>query len=219
MQITWYGHSCFLLEDASGLRVLTDPCGPETGCGLETVEADVVTVSHTHQAHSHLNAVRGNPVVIRLGGEKRFQNLRVRGIPTWHDAVQGKEYGCNLMFLIEMEGLRVLHLGDIGHTLQRDILEEIGRVDVLLAPVGGGCTIDAEGARQIYDVITPSVMIPMHYRTAAAHPALNGVEVFLETAKDLNIHRLDEASCSVNADALGKARVVILDFEKQRAGV
>ncbi len=214
MQITWYGHSCFLLTAEDAPRVLTDPCDPETGYQLHDIDADVVTVSHGHHDHDCVSVVKGMPVIIRLAGERRFENLNITGIPTWHDETQGSERGGNLLFLFEMGGLRLLHLGDLGHALSADDIRAIGRVDVLLTPIGGRYTIDARAARQVFDTIDPHVLIPMHYKTEALSFSIDGLEPFLEQSADLSIHRLNEASCTLEKDMLGEDRILILDYMK-----
>lgn len=214
MQITWYGHSCFLLEAAGEPRVLLDPCDPETGYTLEGIEADIVTVSHAHHDHDYVQAVKGSPVVMRLAGERRVQGLSITGIPTWHDDEKGKRRGSNLMFLIEMDGIRVLHLGDLGHVPDADLVERIGRVDLLLVPVGGTYTIDAKGARQVLDLFAPSVCIPMHYKTDVLRLDIDGLDGFFEIVRDLSVHRLNEPSCTLCPGALGEGRIVLLDYKK-----
>lgn len=214
MQITWYGHSCFLLEAAGEPRVLLDPCDPETGYTLEDIEADIVTVSHAHHDHDYVQAVKGEPVVMRLAGERRVNGLSVTGIPTWHDGEKGKRRGSNLMFLVEMDGIRVLHLGDLGHVPDADLVERIGPVDLLLLPVGGVYTIDAKAAREVLDLFAPSVCIPMHYKTDALRFELDGLDGFFEIVRDLSIHRLNESICTLCPDGLGKGRVVLLDYKR-----
>ncbi|MDO4572133.1 MAG: MBL fold metallo-hydrolase [Clostridia bacterium] len=214
MQITWYGHSCFLLTAPGAPRVLTDPCDPETGYALHDIEAEIVTVSHGHHDHDCVDVVAGSPTIVRLAGERRFGDLSITGIPTWHDDVRGKARGGNLLFLIEMGGLRLLHLGDLGHVLGEDQVRAVGAVDVLFTPIGGKYTIDAAAARQVADALRPRVLIPMHYKTEALSFAIDGLEPFLCASNDLSIHRLNEASCSIEPDALGEDRVLILDYKK-----
>jgi L-ascorbate metabolism protein UlaG (beta-lactamase superfamily) len=114
-----------------------------------------------------------------------------------------------------MDGIRVLHLGDLGHMPDEDLVKRIGQVDLLLLPVGGTYTIDAKTARQVLDLFAPSVCIPMHYKTDALRFEIDGLDGFLEIVRDLSVHRLNEPSCTLCPGALGAGRVVLLDYKKQ----
>lgn len=214
MQITWYGHSCFLLESADGTRVLTDPCDPETGYRLHDLAADIVTVSHNHHDHGCLGALAGTPKVLSAAGTEAFASVRITGFPSWHDAAQGKLRGPNLIFRIELDGLTVVHLGDLGHLLDADFASAIGRVDVLMCPIGGVYTIDAPQAIETTHLLKPRVLIPMHYATPTLKFALDGLDQFLPLVQTYRVHRLNGSTCSIAADTLGERRVLILDYRK-----
>ncbi len=167
MLIRCHGHSQFLLEDKNGQRVLTDPFDARTGFPMHEVRADLVTVSHAHGDHSFVQKVTGSPTVISEAGDRfPLPDVRVRAIPSFHDGVRGAERGQNLMMLIEMDGLRVLHCGDLGHLPEEEHRAAAGRVDILMVPVGGFFTLDAAGAMEVCRFFAPRVIIPMHYRTA-----------------------------------------------------
>ena len=166
MLIRSMGHSQFLLEDRHGQRVVTDPFDAHTGYPMTPVRADAVTVSHAHGDHSFTEKVTGSPVVIDTAGTRSpLPDVRITGIPSFHDGEGGAKRGSNLLMLIEMDGLRTLHCGDLGHLPDGAILEAAGRVDVLLVPVGGFFTIDAEAAMETCRLFRPRVIVPMHYRT------------------------------------------------------
>lgn len=167
MIIKWLGHSCFLLTTQAGLRIVTDPFDAKVGYPLPTVEADIVTVSHQHGDHNHVQALKGRFQVIDQAGEHTVQGVQIRGIPTFHDDVQGAKRGPNICFRISADGMTVLHCGDLGHTLSEEQLQAIGPVDILLLPVGGYFTIDASAARAVIDQIHPTLVIPMHFKNAA----------------------------------------------------
>lgn len=162
MEIKKIGHSSFFIKTKQG-TVVTDPFLIE-GIGYpKNITADIVTVSHGHSDHNNIAAIGGEPLVIEYAGEYEKQGIRIDGFKTYHDAKQGVERGGNIIFKITVEGVRILHLGDLGHSLSNDILEEIGDIDIVLVPVGGFYTIDANTASSIVKDIEPSIVIPMHY--------------------------------------------------------
>jgi L-ascorbate metabolism protein UlaG (beta-lactamase superfamily) len=190
-KLTWYGQSCFLLETAAGTRVLMDPFGRATGLTLPAgLHADLVTISHEHPDHNNPHLATGTPRVIHgLTADKkgwarideRFREVSVRSVGVYHDDKRGAARGLDTVFIFEVGGLRIAHLGDLGHTLDDDQLEAIGSVDVLLVPVGGGTTLDAYQATRVVDQLHPRLMIvPMHYTAEA-------LDLFLE--RKANVRR------------------------------
>jgi L-ascorbate metabolism protein UlaG (beta-lactamase superfamily) len=169
MKVKWLGHACFLLTSDDGVRVLTDPYtsgafGLNYGPPAET--ADVVTVSHEHDDHNNVADVKGNPEIVRGPGMHKAKGVEIRGVATSHDEVSGAKRGKNTVFCFTLDGVRVCHLGDLGHELSKQTLSEIGPVDVLLTPVGGDpFTIGAAIANDIADAVRPAIVIPMHFKT------------------------------------------------------
>jgi L-ascorbate metabolism protein UlaG (beta-lactamase superfamily) len=171
MKIKWYSHSAFLIETETGTRIILDPYqsgafGGALAYGKITDEADIVLSSHDHDDHNYVGDIKGKYKLINTPGEHHEAGITIQGIPTFHDQSGGKERGTNIIFIIEADGLRIAHLGDLGHILDKDTVGKIGRVDVLLAPVGGFYTIDPAEATQVVDDIGPAVMIPMHFKTS-----------------------------------------------------
>ena len=156
MKITWYGHSCFLVETDCGSAVF-DPYAPGSvpGLTLPEVRADAVICSHSHADHAYAQGVT-------LTGLK--PSFAVTRLSTFHDEKHGALRGGNTVTLIEAEGIRLVHLGDLGHELSREQISMLGRVDVLLVPVGGYYTIDAEAAHNVAVSLRAKIVIPMHYR-------------------------------------------------------
>ena len=128
MRITWLGHSCFALQSGAYVLVV-DPYTDVPGCGPLQVEADAVYCSHDHFDHHYLPAV-----TLRQGGQSPFT---VRTLDTWHDDRQGALRGKNLVHIFQAEGLRVVHLGDLGHLLSQEQARQIAGCDALLLPIGG----------------------------------------------------------------------------------
>jgi L-ascorbate metabolism protein UlaG (beta-lactamase superfamily) len=162
MRITWLGHASFLIE-SGGKKLVTDPFD-KIGLPFPSVEADVVTSSHSHFDHNAVNLVSGSPQALSGPGEFGEGPFRITGIPTFHDESGGSERGDNTVYVIEAEGLRVCHLGDLGHSLSAEQESALGRVDILMIPVGGTYTIDAPAAAQVAGSLRPSVVLPMHYK-------------------------------------------------------
>ena len=170
MLIQPMGHAQFLLENKYGNTVLTDPFDRETGYPWSEVTCDAVTISHSHHDHSDRSKCRGRngqPVFIDgEGWHSPLPDVTVEAIPVFHDECGGKKRGGNLMMLFEMDGLRLLHCGDLGHLLSQETVRKIGRVDVLLIPVGGCYTLSPEDAVKTVRALNARVTVPMHYRTA-----------------------------------------------------
>lgn len=173
MEIKYLGHSSFLIKTKTA-KVVTDPYDPEmVGLKFPKIEADVVTVSHSHKDHNQIKNVSGingvDPLIIDMPGEFEKMGVRIFGFQSYHDKTKGSERGENILYKFEAEGLSVLHCGDLGVIPEESFLETIGEVDILMVPVGGFYTIDADEAFQLVKRIEPAIVIPMHYN----HSKLN----------------------------------------------
>jgi L-ascorbate metabolism protein UlaG (beta-lactamase superfamily) len=217
MKITWLGHASFLLETADGTRVITDPfeAGSYDGAvGYAPIceRADIVTVSHDHADHNAVGCVQGHPEVVRGEGDRTVRGVAVRGVPSFHDETRGKERGRNTIFVLEADGIRVAHLGDLGHPLSAEEARTVGPVDVLLAPVGGHFTIGPEDAKRVTELLGARVVIPMHYKTDVLGFPIRPVDDFLRLMG--HVERPGARTVEVGAgEAQGGApRVVVLDY-------
>jgi L-ascorbate metabolism protein UlaG (beta-lactamase superfamily) len=210
MKIKYLAHSAFVITSDTGVKIITDPY--ETSPGLTygeiTESADIVTVSHEHFDHCNVAAVRGNPEVIRKAGKSTAKGIDLKGIASYHDEAKGSLRGNNIIFCFEVDGIKVCHLGDLGHLLDYEQLKEIGGVDILLIPVGGYFTIDAEAATRVCDQLKPKVVIPMHYRTEKSFPDIAGVDEFIK-GKD-NVIRQDSSEVEFKAGELPAASQIIV---------
>ncbi len=184
MNITWLGHSCFKFEEkinGQNFVIVTDPYDKSTGLKLPKTKADLITVSHYHDDHSNYEAIEANerqPVLLDRPGEYEVGGVFVFGIGSFHDKKQGAEYGKSVMFKFNIEGVKILHLGDLGTTLSDKQLEKIEDVDILLIPVGGKYTVDAKVAAEIVRQIEPRIVVPMHYKIPGLTLDVDGVENF-----------------------------------------
>jgi L-ascorbate metabolism protein UlaG (beta-lactamase superfamily) len=194
MKVKYLGHSAFVITADRGLRIITDPYTPSPSLtyGEITESADIVTISHEHFDHCNLAAVRGSPQVVKGAGRVVVKGIEFNGIASYHDEARGRTRGNNTIFCFDVDGIRVCHLGDLGHLLDNRQVQEIGDIGILLIPVGGYFTIDARAASQVCNQLKPSVIIPMHYKTEKGTiPGIAGVDEFLK-GKD-NVNRLDSS--------------------------
>ncbi|MEW6523199.1 MAG: MBL fold metallo-hydrolase [Bacillota bacterium] len=211
MKIRWLGHASFLITAGDAVRWVTDPFDESTGYLMPPVEADYVTVSHSHFDHCYVQAVGGNPVVYDQRGDAHLGPFPVRSVLTYHDDLGGAHRGTNLAFVADLGGIRVCHLGDLGHVLNNLQRAELGRVDVLMIPVGGTYTIDAAAAAEVVKQLEPHVVIPMHYRTAALAFPLDGVERFLNRMRGGT--RYPRATLEIAREGLqGPPQVYVLQY-------
>jgi len=181
--ISYLGQSCFKLQDKlgpEGVTLVTDPFGKELGLKVPNFEADIVTVSHQHPDHNNAGALRANPFVIDTPGEYDVKGVMVQGIETFHDAKAGAERGKNIVYRLEMDDLTIAHLGDLGHILSDEQLDQLDGVDILMIPVGGKYTIDAKMAVEVIGQIEPRIVIPMHYKLPGAKSDVDPVEKFIK---------------------------------------
>ena len=173
------GHSCFRIKGSSA-TVITDPYSPDSGYSLGQPAANIVTVSHSHSGHSYIQGVADQPKLVTRPGEYEISGVLIIGIASFHDSEGGKNRGKNTVYLMEIDEITICHLGDLGHLLSTEQLEEIDNVDILLLPVGGVSTIDATIAAKVVRQLEPKIVIPMHYRTEASRQELEPAERFLK---------------------------------------
>ncbi|MBR2822349.1 MAG: MBL fold metallo-hydrolase [Clostridia bacterium] len=212
MLIRHIGHAEFLITLESGFRIVTDPFDASVGYPVPSLEADGVLVSHHHHDHDAVDLVGGHPQVIDYAGIHTFApDVKVTGILADHDHEGGAKRGKTLLFLLEAEGLRVAHLGDLGCLLDADQLEALGQVDILLLPVGGFYTIDAETAFRVAEQVDPRVIIPMHYRTAYnADWPITPVEDFTRLFDPASVRSGSDLLRVTRGDLVCQPRVAVL---------
>ena len=212
MEITWLGHSCFRLRSRESV-IVTDPCAKSTGYSIGRPTADIVTVSHDHPGHNNVRAVAGSPRVIQGPGEFEIAGALITGIRTYHDPEKGQRLGKNIAYVLELDNVRVCHLGDLGHVPTPEQVEELSGVDVLLAPVGGGNTIAAAAAVETVSLLEPKLVIPMHYQTPAAKAELDPLDRFLKEMGAPSALEERQPKLSVTRNTLPhETKVQVLDY-------
>lgn len=212
MEIIWLGHSCFRIRGREA-TVVTDPCPPSTGYNIGKPAAAIVTISHDHADHSYVKGVTGSPRLIDGPGEYEVEGVFITGVLTYHDNRRGEVHGNNLAFILEVEDIRVCHLGDLGHTPTAEQVEELSGLDILLTPVGGHTTIDGAAAAEVVSLLEPRLVIPMHYRTPATKPQLDPLDRFLREMGVKSYEPQPKLSAS-RASLPQETQVVVLDYRR-----
>lgn len=184
-KITWAGQSCFQISVSNSkdhqATIVIDPFDEKIGLGSPNFSADILLVTHNHTDHNNINAVKGSPFIIESPGEYEVRGVFVQGIDSFHDDSEGEQRGKNTIYTIEAEDMRFCHLGDFGQKqLTDEQLEQIGKVDILMIPVGGTFTIDGHEAAKVIGQIEPKIVVPMHYQLPKLKIELDGVEKFLK---------------------------------------
>jgi L-ascorbate metabolism protein UlaG (beta-lactamase superfamily) len=211
--IRWWGQSCFSIVAADGTTVLNDPSGSTLGYPVPTVQPQVVTVSHDHPDHNQVDGISGTFETFKTVGDHDASGITFKGVLTYHDEQHTVE---NIVFVWEMNGIHFVHLGDLGHLLTDEQIAQIGAVDVLMVPVGGGPTIDAAKAVQVVKQLSPKLVLPMHYKTDKVTFLTDTADTFLDAAPDdWVVDRPNSPSITVNAEDFSArgTKVVVLDYE------
>jgi len=216
MQINWKGQSCFQISASQGkgsqVNIVIDPYSESTGLKVPKLEADILLVSHDHDDHNNIKAVTGNPFLITGSGEYDIKEVFVQGIPSFHDAVSGKEKGQNTIYTIEAEDLKICHLGDLGQKeLTSEQVEKIGGVDILMIPIGGNYTLSAKEAVKIMSQIEPSIIIPMHYHLPKIKIKLDGLEDFFKVMGIKKMDSLPKLSIKKKDILSEEAKIIVLN--------
>ena len=218
MKIQFLGHSCFKLTESTGTTIITDPYG-DIGYDLPNdLTADAVTVSHDHFDHNNISAITGNPQIVKKDGFYELPGVEIEGIKSYHDTEEGKLRGENVIFKFRMDGLDVCHLGDIGEECTADLIEMLLPVNILLIPVGGNYTIDAEQAKEYVDRIMPDIVIPMHYKSRHGIIDVDKAQGFLDLfeEEDVDVCRKDVLEFSREDLADESTKVILMERTKIR---
>ncbi len=201
MDITSLGHSSFKLRGKSA-SLVTDPFGT-SNVGVpfpKHTAADIVTISHEHDDHNAASAVEGSPFVISGPGEYEIKGVGIVGIGVYHDDVKGADRGKNTMYRIEIDGISLVHLGDLGHELSSSEVDSLDGVDVLFVPVGGVYTVGSAQAAKVVHEIEPTFVIPMHYHRPGMDEKifadLSGVEAFLKEMGKVGVEPVTKLAIS-----------------------
>jgi len=211
MEITWLGHSSFLIEDSKGRKILTDPFDETVGYEIYRGIPDLVTMSHHHFDHDYVREIPDNVPKLDEPGTFNIGDIKVTGIPSYHDGQKGAKRGKNTIFIIETDNYRICHLGDLGYVLTQPEINALGKIDVLMIPVGGTFTIDGSEAAALAKAIGSHLVIPMHYKTPVMNFNITGPENFLKLMED--IERIDSTKLKVEGQLKGTNQIKILNYK------
>lgn len=215
MKIEYLGHASFLITTSAGTRIVTDPFDPAAYPDTLSYRrfdgsADIITISHEHRDHSEVEVVKGSPIIIRGDGKFMAEEVEFMGVGTFHDDDKGAKRGRNTVFVVNADGLRIAHMGDLGHVLTSDQAAEIGAVDVALIPIGGYYTIDAEQAWKVADQVSAQIVVPMHYSNEKCSFPITGVEAFI--ADRTNVTRDGTSVLDVTPETVpDEQQIVVLE--------
>ena len=215
MKIEWIGHSCFYVTLESGKTLLFDPFADSIGYSRKNTEPSYVLVTHSHYDHASMEHIEGEYTLIDRPGVFNYEQdgIKVIGINTFHDKSQGSQRGTNVVFVLEAEGIRLMHMGDIGYVPDEEFFEQAGKIDILMVPVGGVYTVDAKEALEICRLAEPNIILPMHYKTMFLQMDLDPIYKFTDAAGRLyDISRLGTSWFEITASSMKKRpRIVVMN--------
>jgi L-ascorbate metabolism protein UlaG (beta-lactamase superfamily) len=207
LEITWFGHSCFRIVERGRVTVVTDPFSDAIGIAAPKLKADVVTISHDVPGHNHVETVKGDPQVLRGPGEYEIGGVFIAG-QAMHDP-ESRTPEINVGYQFDYDGLSVLHLGDLSHIPSQSTIEELGTVNVLLLPVGGGQALKAAQAAEVVALIEPYFVVPMHYALPGLAFELEPLDKFLKAMGVSKVQEADTLRVSAS-DVPEQPQVVVL---------
>lgn len=213
MKIKWNGHASFTITASDGTVLVTDPYDPSGYGGVLKYDqvrdrADGALVSHNHADHNYVKGLSGSPKIIK--GDGQVREIKIKGISTHHDESGGSQRGNNVVFSFAVDGIKICFMGDIGHQLSQKHIEAIGPIDLLLLPVGGTYTVDADGAASVAKALGPRLIIPMHFKTTKCNLPIAGVDGFLSKMK--GVKQLNRSEIDISAQNMPETQEVwVLD--------
>lgn len=213
MEITWYGHSCFRINERGMAAVVTDPYNHDAvGYGQLKLKAEVVSVSHDAPGHNHVSAVKGKPHLITGPGEYEIGGVFITGVQTNGQSKRKSDEPRNTLYLFDYDGLTVVHLGDLQRTPSQTDIEGLGEIHIALVPVGGGGGLNAAKAAEVVSLLEPGIVIPMHYQTPASNLKLAPLSKFLKEMGAADTE--PEPSLKISRTTVPtETRVVVLEYK------
>lgn len=210
INVKWFGHSMWKISN-NDIAIIIDPF-TDIGYAMPTAEtADIILSSHDHFDHNNYALIGGNPEIIKTEGKFNIAGIDIHAFHTFHDETNGSERGDNLLLRFNLDNKIFLHCGDIGHMISDGLCEEIGKVDVLLIPIGGHFTINAQTAKKIVDKLKPKIVFPMHYKTDVLDFPIKPVEEYLKLIDDH--HHFNSTQIELTEDSFVSKQTITLNYE------
>jgi L-ascorbate metabolism protein UlaG (beta-lactamase superfamily) len=215
VEVVWYGQTCFRLGGQNSISIVTDPYPPDVGLSLPRLEADIVTVSQHNASCDHLAAVQGSFKLLDGPGEYEISGVFITGVSTFADSKRGRARGLNTVFAFDFDGMTICHLGRLGHVPTQSQVKNLGSVNVLLVPVGGGGSLTSTQASEVISLFEPDVVVPMRYRVPGLRENLDGVDHFLKEMgiEDVNGQKVLKVS---ESGVLEETKIVLLEPVEDR---
>jgi L-ascorbate metabolism protein UlaG (beta-lactamase superfamily) len=205
MKIKFFAHAAFLLTSNKDTKILIDPYEPggfEGALNYKPIDeqVDVILVSHQHADHNYIAECHKKAELFDQVGEFEFEDAKILGFHSFHDEEEGKKLGENIIFVVKTDDITICHLGDLGHKLSVAEAEMMGDIDVLLLPVGGLYTINANVATDVMQTLKPKICIPMHYKSEKITVDFAPVDDFLAGKK--NVKHLQQSEIELEYEKL-----------------
>lgn len=212
VEISWYGQTCFRLDGRESIAIVTDPCSPELGIALPRLEADLVTVSHHDASCHYLDVVQGPFKLLDGPGEYEISGVFITGVSTFADDQRGTVRGLNTVFAFDFDGTTICHLGRLGHVPTQSQVKNLGSVNVLLVPVGGGGSLTSTQASEVIGLFEPDIVVPMRYQVPGLREDLDKVDNFL---KEMGVEEVDKQSTlqATESNMSDETDIVVLEAD------
>ncbi len=219
MKIEYFGHACFRITDKEKKKIVTDPYNGVGYALPEDVDADLITISHSHYDHNNVHAVKGKPVILDELGPFDFGGIKIIGSLTWHDDQNGELRGSNVVYRFTVDGMTICHLGDLGEPYSEKMDEILKDADIWMIPVGGTYTLDAKQAKEYVDRLKPKAVIPMHYQTLDCTLNIQPVRPFLKLFEFTDISKYSRGIYTPERWELEEGKTKIIYMEQIYASI
>ncbi|GAP13122.1 predicted Zn-dependent hydrolase of the beta-lactamase fold [Longilinea arvoryzae] len=213
MEITWYGHSCFRITERGLATVVTDPYDyRQVGYDPLKLKADIVTISHNSPGHNNLAAIKGTPYRITGPGEFEVGGVFITGVQT--NGHKDENEPRNTLYMIDYNGITVVHLGDMNRVPTQTEVEALGNVNIALVPVASSGGFNVSKAIEVISVFEPNIVIPMHYATEGATVKLEPLNRFLKEMGQTDIKPQPSLKIASVNNLPEETQVVVLDYQR-----
>ncbi|MDV4152259.1 MBL fold metallo-hydrolase [Clostridium sp. AL.422] len=185
MEIKWIGHSSFLIKNSFGKKILIDPIQIHPYIQKYDLKPDIITFSHSHNNEFINEYIYNNYKIINSATHFENDHFIIEGFQSYKDDFSGFKRGDNIIYLYEIDGFKLCHLGSLGHLLDRNLIDKLSNLDFLFIPIGGHFCLDGYLASKIATTLKPRYIIPMCFKTSSEYFYLDGPLKFLSSLKNI----------------------------------